>query len=35
MGVDSSPELRVGVFGGDPWSDEMRNQIEDALESWP
>ena len=33
MGVDmQSLKLRVGVFGAEPWSDEMRNQIEDALD---
>jgi len=33
MGVDMrSLKLRVGVFGAEPWSDEMRDQIEDALD---
>ncbi len=33
MGVDmQSLKLRVGVFGAEPWSDEMRNQIEDSLD---
>ncbi|NPU85606.1 MAG: phenylacetate--CoA ligase [Syntrophaceae bacterium] len=33
MGIDMrSLRLRVGVFGAEPWSDEMRNQIEDALD---
>jgi phenylacetate-CoA ligase len=33
MGVDMrSLRLRVGVFGAEPWSDEMRDQIEDALD---
>ncbi len=33
MGVDMrSLKLRVGVFGAEPWSDEMRSQIEDALD---
>ncbi|PKN33363.1 MAG: phenylacetate--CoA ligase [Deltaproteobacteria bacterium HGW-Deltaproteobacteria-19] len=33
MGVDMrSLKLRVGVFGAEPWSDKMRNQIEDVLD---
>ncbi len=33
MGIDMrSLKLRVGVFGAEPWSDGMRNQIEDALD---
>ncbi len=33
MGVDMrSLQLRVGIFGAEPWSDEMRDQIEDALD---
>jgi phenylacetate-CoA ligase len=32
MGVDPrSLPLRVGVFGAEPWSDAMRDQIEDAM----
>ncbi|MDD5168187.1 MAG: phenylacetate--CoA ligase [Syntrophales bacterium] len=33
MGVDmQSLKLRVGVFGAEPWSDQMRNEIEDQLD---
>ncbi|MGV8078469.1 MAG: phenylacetate--CoA ligase family protein [Syntrophales bacterium] len=33
MGIDMrSLKLRVGVFGAEPWSDGMRNQIEDVLD---
>ncbi|HOD28757.1 MAG TPA: phenylacetate--CoA ligase [Syntrophales bacterium] len=32
MGVDMrSLRLRVGIFGAEPWSDQMRDQIEDQL----
>ena len=32
MGVDMrSLKLRVGIFGAEPWSDSMRNEIEDRL----
>ncbi|MBN1547299.1 MAG: phenylacetate--CoA ligase [Syntrophaceae bacterium] len=32
MGIDMrSLKLRVGVFGAEPWSEKMRNQVEDAL----
>ncbi|MCX7816112.1 MAG: phenylacetate--CoA ligase [Syntrophales bacterium] len=32
MGLDMrSLKLRVGLFGAEPWSEEMRNQIEDRL----
>lgn len=32
MGVDmGNLKLRVGIFGAEPWSDEMKKQIEDAL----
>lgn len=32
MGVDMrSLKLRVGIFGAEPWSEEMRDQIEAAL----
>ena len=33
MGVDMrSLKLRVGIFGAEPWSDEMRRQVEDAFD---
>ncbi len=32
MGVDMrSLRLRVGIFGAEPWSDQMRDQLEDQL----
>jgi len=32
MGIDMrSLNLRVGIFGAEPWSNEMRDEIEDAL----
>ena len=32
MGVDMrSLKLRVGIFGAEPWSDRMRDQIENAM----
>ena len=32
MGVDMrSLKLRVGVFGAEPWSEKMKNEVEDAL----
>ncbi|OPL12799.1 MAG: phenylacetate--CoA ligase [delta proteobacterium MLS_D] len=32
MGVDmKSLRLRVGLFGGEPWSEQMRQEIEDRL----
>jgi phenylacetate-CoA ligase len=32
MGVDMrSLKLRVGIFGAEPWSEKMREQVEDAL----
>ena len=32
MGVDMRAlNLRVGIFGAEPWSEEMRRQIESAL----
>ena len=33
MGIDMrSLKLRVGIFGAEPWSDEMREQIEKAFD---
>ncbi len=32
MGVDMRAlKLRVGVFGAEPWSEKMKNEVEDAL----
>ncbi len=31
MGVKDKLSLRVGIFGAEPWSEEMRRQIEDKL----
>lgn len=31
MGVKDQLKLRVGIFGAEPWSEEMRRQIEDKL----
>lgn len=32
MGVDKSEiSLKAGVFGAEPWSDEMRRKIEELL----
>ncbi len=32
MGIDPrSTQLRVGIFGAEPWTDEMRAEIEDLL----
>lgn len=31
MGVRDQLKLRVGIFGAEPWSEEMRRQIEDKL----
>ena len=33
MGIDmTSLKLRVGIFGAEPWSEQMRGEIEDALD---
>ena len=33
MGVDmASLKLRVGIFGAEPWSDQMRQELENALD---
>jgi phenylacetate-CoA ligase len=33
MGIDMrSLKLRVGIFGAEPWSEQMRRQIEDAFD---
>ena len=33
MGIDmTSLKLRVGIFGAEPWSDEMRQEIENQLD---
>lgn len=33
MGIDmASLKLRVGIFGAEPWSDQMRQEIENALD---
>jgi phenylacetate-CoA ligase len=33
MGVDmQSLKLRVGIFGAEPWSDKMRDEIENAMD---
>ncbi|NLN59403.1 MAG: phenylacetate--CoA ligase [Deltaproteobacteria bacterium] len=32
MGIDMGTlKLRVGIFGAEPWSENMRNEVEDAL----
>ena len=31
MGVKDQLKLRVGIFGAEPWSEDMRRQIEDKL----
>lgn len=31
MGVKDQLKLRVGIFGAEPWSENMRSKIEDAL----
>ncbi|MDX9746852.1 MAG: phenylacetate--CoA ligase [Syntrophales bacterium] len=32
MGIDMGTlKLRVGIFGAEPWSEKMRNEVEDAL----
>jgi phenylacetate-CoA ligase len=33
MGIDmSSLKLRIGIFGAEPWSEKMRDEIESALD---
>ncbi len=31
MGVRDELKLRIGIFGAEPWSEDMRRKIEDAL----